>query len=318
MATPPVSRKLAVPLALALVYVFWGSTAPAMKIAVETIPAFAMVSIRFAIAGSILWLWCRYRNVARPTRREWGGAAVTAVILLVAGNAVFAWAVHYMPSGIGALFFALSPLWMAMIGFGLYRERLAPLGLFGLGLGLAGMLYLYLPSGGQNLPLVPALLGVFCSMAWALGSMLQRRLAASDVVQMSAMQMLVASVVLALAAWLAGERLSLAEFTPSALGALGYLIFFGSIVGFSAFLWLMNNVPTTLASTYSYVNPIVSLAIGVGFLHERFDWHLAVGATFIVAGVAAMMLAPRPTRSLTERATMAKARERDLRATDSR
>lgn len=296
--TPPAARKLAVPLALALVYVFWGSTAPAMKIAVESIPAFAMVAIRFAIAGSLLWWWCRFRGVALPAAREWRGAAVTGIILLVAGNAVFAWAVHYMPSGIGALFFALSPLWMALIGFGLYGERLAPLGMFGLALGLGGMLYLYSPTGGQNLPLVPALLGVFCSMAWALGSMLQRRLATSDVVQMSAMQMLVAAVVLAVLAVLGGERLSLAEFTPSALGALGYLIVFGSIVGFSAFLWLMNNVPTTLASTYSYVNPIVSLAIGIGLLHETFDWHLAIGAALIVAGVAAMMLATRPAIQL--------------------
>ncbi len=292
------------PLALALVYVFWGSTAPAMKIAVETIPAFAMVSIRFAIAGSILWFWCRYRNVALPRAREWGGAALTGVILLVLGNAVFAWVVHFIPSGIGALLFALAPLWMAMLGFGLYRERLAPLGVIGLALGLAGMLYLYSPSGGQNLPLVPALVGVFTSLAWALGSMLQRRLAASDVVQMSAMQMLVAAVVLAIVAWLGGERLSPAQFTPSALGALGYLIVFGSIIGFSAFLWLMNNVPTTLASTYAYVNPIVSLAIGVGLLHERFDRHLAFGATLIIAGVAAMMLAPRrPSRNVRAYAT---------------
>jgi drug/metabolite transporter (DMT)-like permease len=295
--SPRATGTLAVPLALALVYVFWGSTAPAMKIAVASIPAFAMVSLRFAIAGTILWCWCRYRRVALPSVREWSGAAVTGLILLVASNAVFAYAVHYMPSGVGALFFALAPLWMAVLGYALYRERLAPLGLFGLALGLAGMLYLYSPTGGQHLPLVPALLGVFCSMAWALGSMLQRRLAASDVVQMSAMQMLVAAAVLAPAAWLGGERLTVAEFTPSSLGALCYLILFGSIVGFSAFLWLMNNVPTTLASTYSYVNPIVSLAIGVGFLHEIFDWHLALGSTLIVAGVAAMMLAPRPTQA---------------------
>jgi drug/metabolite transporter (DMT)-like permease len=294
---PPATRKLAVPVALGLVYVLWGSTAPAMKIAVETIPAFAMVSLRFAAAGGLLWLWCRARQMPLPSAAEWGGAAVTGTILLVLGNAVFAWAVHYMPSGLGALFFALSPLWMAIFGFILYRERLAPLGAFGLGLGLAGMLYLYSPTGAQHLPLVPALLGVFCSVAWAFGSMLQRRFAGGDVVQTSAMQMLVASLVLAFAACAGGEHLSRAQFTPSALAALLYLIFFGSIIGFSAFLWVMNNVPTTLASTYSYVNPIVSLAIGVGLLHETFDWHLALGAASIVAGVAAMMLAPRPTRA---------------------
>jgi len=293
--SPPLARRsFAVPVALALVYVLWGSTAPAMKVAVETIPPFAMVALRFALAGSLLWSWCRWRRHELPSAREWRGAALTGVVLLVAGNAVFAWAVQYIPSGIGALFFALSPLWMAVIGFGFYGERLARLGAIGLGLGLVGMLYLYLPTGGQQLPLVPALLGVLCSIAWACGSLLQRRLAASDVVQISAMQMLVAALVLAVVAWAGGERLSLADFTPSALGALGYLILFGSIVGYSAFLWLMNNVPTTLASTYSYVNPVVSLAIGVALLHERFDWHLALGSSLILAGVAAMMCAPRP------------------------
>jgi drug/metabolite transporter (DMT)-like permease len=107
---------------------------------------------------------------------------------------------------------------------------------------------------------------------------------------MSAMQMLVAAAVLAIVALGFGERLAVDQFTPTALGGFLYLIFFGSIVGFSAFLWLMNNVPTTLASTYSYVNPLVSIAIGVLLLHEHFDWHFAIGAAIIVCGVAAMML----------------------------
>ena len=292
--SPPFERhRFAVPLALLLVYVLWGSTAPAMKIAVATIPPFAMVSIRFAIGGMLLWGWCRWRKRPLPTAGEWRGAALTGIVLLVLGNALFAWVVQYIPSGIGALFFALAPLWMAMIGFAWYGERLARLGAFGLALGLAGMLYLYSPTGRQDLPLVPALAGVISSLAWAFGSLLQRRLAASDVVQISALQMLVAACACAGIACFGGERISLAQFTPSALGALVYLILFGSVVGFSAFLWLMNNVPTTLASTYSYVNPVVSLAIGSLLLHERFDWHLATGSGLIVAGVAAMMLAPR-------------------------
>ena len=282
-----------VALALGVVYVLWGSTAPAIKIAVTTIPPFAMVAIRFAIAAALLWSWCRMRGVALPAASEWRGAAVTGIVLLVLGNGLFSWVVQFMPSGIGALLFALSPLWMACFGWALYRERLTPLAALGLALGLSGMLYLYSPTGGQGLALVPTLLGVFTSIAWAFGSMIQRRLASSDVVQMSAMQMLVAALVLAVTSVIAGERLRSEAFAPPALGALVYLVVFGSIVGFSAFLWLMNSVPTTLASTYSYANPIVSLAIGVGFLHERFDVHLAIGAAVIVLGVAVMMLAPR-------------------------
>ena len=280
----------AVAVALALVYVLWGSTAPAIRVAVATIPPFAMVAVRFGIAGTLLWTWSRFRKTPLPNAREWRGAALTGVALLVASNGVFAWIEQYVPSGLGSLFFALAPLWMAIFGFALYRERLTRVAACGLALGLAGMIYLYSPSGAQNLPLVPTALGVFTSVAWAFGGIVQRRLATSDLVQMSAMQMLVASGVLAIVAAASGEHLTGAQFTPPALGALAYLVVFGSIVGFSAFLWLMNHVPTTLASTYSYVNPIVSIAIGVGLLHERFDVHYAIGAAIIIAGVAAMVI----------------------------
>ncbi|MDQ2908475.1 MAG: EamA family transporter [Candidatus Eremiobacteraeota bacterium] len=278
-------------------YVLWGSTSPAIKVAVASLPPFAMVALRFATAGTILWLWSRLRRVALPSAAEWRGAALTGTVLLVASNGVFSWTLRYVPAGIGALFFAIAPLWMAVFGFFLYRERLAPLAALGLGIGLCGMIFLYSPSGAQHLPLLPTVVGFVCSLAWAFGSMIQRKLAASDVVQMSAMQMLVAALVLALLAAATGEHLTLAQFTPSASAALAYLIVFGSIVGFSAFLWLMNHVQTTLASTYSYVNPVVSIALGVGVLHERFSWQLAAGAAVIVGGVAVMMLAPRPSRA---------------------
>jgi len=275
------------------VYVLWGSTSPAIKVAVASIPAFAMVALRFVAAGTILWTWCRLRRVALPSAAEWRGAALTGIMLLVASNGVFSWTLRFIPAGVGALFFALAPLWMAAFGFLLYRERLAPVAALGLVIGLGGMVYLYSPSGAQHLPLLPTVLGVVGSVAWAFGSMIQRRLAGSDVVQMSAMQMLVAALVLALLSVVSGERLALRDFTPPALGALLYLILFGSIVGFSAFLWLMNNVPTTLASTYSYVNPVVSIVLGVTLLHERFSWQLGTGAAVIIVGVGVMMLAPR-------------------------
>ncbi len=242
-----------------------------------------------------MWIWCRARRTRLPTLAEVRGAALTGVILLVFGNALFAWTLQYLPSGIGALFFGLSPLWMALFGFALYRERLSPVAAFGLALGLAGMIYLYSPSGAQHLPLVPTLVGVLTSITWAFGSMIQRRFRAADVVQMSALQMLIAGALLVCVALVSGAPLTRAEFTPAATGALAYLIVFGSIVGFSAYLWLMNNVPTTLGSTYSYVNPVVSLAIGIGLLHERFSWPLAVGSATIVAGVAIMLAAPLVT-----------------------
>jgi drug/metabolite transporter (DMT)-like permease len=293
--SPTAPRPLPTALALAAVYLLWGSTSPAIKIGVASLHPAWFIGLRFVIAGGLLWIWCRARRTPLPTFGQLRGAALTGVILLVFGNALFAWTLQYLPSGIGALFFGLSPLWMALFGFLLYGERLAPVAAFGLALGLGGMIYLYSPSGAQHLPLVPTVVGVITSITWAFGSMIQRRFRDGDVVQTSALQMLIAGGLLVCVALLAGVPLSRADLTPAATGALAYLIVFGSIVGFSAYLWLMNNVPTTLGSTYSYVNPVVSLAIGIGLLHEPFSWPLAAGGATIVAGVAIMLAAPLVT-----------------------
>ncbi len=292
-AVSPVPRSLVVAIVLVIVYVVWGSTAPAMRVVVATLPPWWMGAIRFFTAGAILWLYCRARGMPLPGRDEWIGATITGGILLVGGNGLFAWTLQYLPSGIGALSFALAPLWMAILGYFMYGERLSPLAIVGLAIGLGGMIFLYSPSGMQNLPTLPTCLALLASFAWGFGSMIQRRFTTADVVQFSSMQMLCASPILALMALFFGRPLALAQFTPAANIALLALIFLGSIVGFSAFVWLVRNVPTTLASTYSYVNPIVSLALGIGFLHEEFSLNLAIGSGVILLGVALMIAAPK-------------------------
>lgn len=279
---------------LIAVYVLWGSTAPAIRVAVATLPPFEMAGIRFLIAGGLLWAFVRWRGVLLPTPREWGGAAMAGITLLALGNGVFAWSLQYLPSSVGALFFSLSPFFMALFAFVLYRERLSVLGAFGLTLGFAGLVYLVAPSGASSLPLAPTVAGVFSALAWGLGSMLQRRYAARDLVQSSAMQMLAASGTLLALGVLTGERITVPAMTPHALMAVGYLIGFGSIVGYSCYLWLMRNVSTTLASTYAYVNPIVAIALAVTLLHEPLTPRIVVSGIVIVCGVALMMLAPKP------------------------
>ena len=259
-----------------------------MKVGVASLPPFAMVAMRFTVAGSVLWLWCRARKSPLPTLVQWRDAAITGTLLLVMSNAVFAWTLQYLPSGIDALVFALTPLWMTLLGAYFYGERIAKIAALGLVLGLVGMLYLYLPSGGQHLPAWPTIVALTCSLSWAIGSLVQRRLRGADVVQVSAMQMFVAAAGLALTSLCLGEHLVASDFTLPAIGALGYLIVFGSLVGFSAYLWLLNNVSASLASTNAYVNPVVAIAIGIGLLHERASVPLFIGAAAIVAGVALM------------------------------
>ena len=276
------------------VYILWGSTAPAIKIAVQSIPPFDMAALRFLIAGGILWCWVRLRREPLPTVRDWRGAAITGTTLLTFGNGAFAWCLQYMPSGVGSLFFALTPIWNALIGLLFYRERLSPAAIAGIVLGFGGMAYLVSPSGAEGLALPIVALAAASSVMWSVGSMIQRRYPATHFLQMSSMQMLVGFVELSVLGALSGERLSLAEFTPAATAALAFLIVFGSIVGFSAFIWLTRNVETVLASTYSYVNPIVAIVISVLLLHEPLTWHTLLGATLILAGVALMIrLAPR-------------------------
>ncbi|MGH7755541.1 MAG: EamA family transporter [Vulcanimicrobiaceae bacterium] len=291
-------RVVILTLALLAVYIFWGSTAAAMRVAVATIPPFALAAIRFIVAGAMLWTYARLRGVPLPPAREWRDAAIAGALLLVLGNAAFAWVLQYLPSSLGALVFSLSPLWMAVLAATFDRERIAPVGIVGLLLGLIGMAYLLAPSSASHLPLVPVLVGVASSVFWAIGSLVQRRFPSVDTIQTSGMQMFVGGIMLSVIAPLAGEHLGAVEFTPTALGALGFLIVFGSLLGYSSYVWLFRNVGTTLASTYAYVNPIVAIAIGGLLLHETLTARTLVGAAVIIAGVG-LMIAAAPAKKAT-------------------
>ncbi|MEO6990507.1 MAG: EamA family transporter, partial [Candidatus Baltobacteraceae bacterium] len=203
------------------------------------------------------------------------------------------WCLQTIPSGIGSLFFSLAPLWMAIFAAVLFGERLTLPAALGLALGFGGMAYLIAPHGAVHFPFWPTALGVFSSVAWAFGSVLQRRFAFVDLLQASAMQMLVAAVVLAAVAIATGERVSAASFSPATLGALAFLVICGSVIGYSCYLYVMREAATTLASTYAYVNPVVALAIGSLLLHEALTTRTLLGAIVIVAGVALMIASPK-------------------------
>jgi drug/metabolite transporter (DMT)-like permease len=280
---------------LAAVYVFWGATAPAMRFLVETLPPWTVAALRFFCAGAILWTYARFRGVPMPTRHDWYGATVTGTLQFPLGNAIFMWSLQYIPSGVGALVFSLSPLWMVLIEFLFLGRKLARQAAAGLVLGFAGMFVLVWPSSALGVihwPLVPTLLCIWSSLAWAAGSVAQRRFGGTDLVQASAMQMLVASVIVEAMALAAGERPSLAAVTPATVGAFAFLVILGSVVGYSCFLWVMRHLPTAIASTYSYVNPLVAILIGVALLHETFTARIAIAAGVILAGVALMLSAP--------------------------
>jgi drug/metabolite transporter (DMT)-like permease len=284
--------------AITAVWLLWGSTYAAMRYAVGTMPPFAMASVRFTIAGAILFAICLVRGRARPTRRDLVRAVVTGATLLLFGNGMTAWTVQYLPSGVNALLLSVAPIWMALIAFVWGGERPTRLSLAGMLLGLAGIALLVRPSAASPLPLWPVTVSIFAGVAWSFGSIYQRRMGRSDdVVLGTALQMLAGGLLLGLEAALTGQWSALHIHAVSAASwcALGWLIVFGGVIAYSAYLYTMHAASTALASTYAYVNPIVAVALGFVLFGERLTPIEMVASAIIVTGVALMMLPPRAT-----------------------
>ena len=294
---PRVNVRVAV--AVAAVWVVWGSTFAAMRFAVGTIPPFAMAGTRFTLAGAILLAVCALRGRARVARADLVRALVTGTTLLLLGNGMTAWTVQFLPTGINSLLLSVSPIWMALIAFVWNGERPTRIGVVGMLVGLAGLGLLVLrPTSASAIPLWPALLAVLASVSWSFGSIYQRRTARGDLLLSTALQMLAGGLLLMLEAALTGEWRS---FDPHAISALSlggfvYLVLFGSLIAYSAFLYTMQNASTALASTYAYVNPVVAVILGFVLFGERLTPLEAVASAVIVVGVALMMLPARAPR----------------------
>jgi drug/metabolite transporter (DMT)-like permease len=289
-----ISPRVKIVLAFALVYVFWGSTYLGIRIAVERIPPVLMAGVRFAIAGPIMLAFCATtgRRV-RVTRAELVRLAAVGILLLSFSNAVLAWAELHVPTGLAALIVAVVPIWFLLIEAYMIRagERVTARGLVGVALGLSGMIILLWPRltathalGWWELAAAASLLG--SSFTWALGSVLARhwRLAVDPLVG-SGWQMTVAgtvNVVVGLALGQAGR----ARWEPAGLGAVLYLVVFGSWVGYSAYVWLLRHVPTAKVSTYAYVNPVIAVFLGWLVLGEPVDRFILAGTVIIVPAVA--------------------------------
>jgi len=282
--------------AVGAVWLLWGSTFAGMRFAVRTIPPFAMTSLRFTIAGLILYAVCALRGKARITRDDLVRAVVTGTTLLLLGNGTTAWTVQFLPTGLNSLLLSLTPVWMAIIAFLWGGERPSRIAVGGMLLGFAGLGLLLQPKATGGIPLVPAAVAVLASISWAFGSIYQRRVGKSgSLVLATALQMLVGGLLLALEAALFGQWQSFEVRAVSAasIGGLTWLVVFGSLFAYSAYLYTMHSASTALASTYAYVNPVVAVAIGMVLFHERFTPLEAVAGTVILAGVALMLLPPR-------------------------
>jgi drug/metabolite transporter (DMT)-like permease len=274
----------AVAVALATVYVVWGSTYLAIRITDRTMPPMLMSSVRFLVAGVALYAFAS-RGRARPTLREWRAAAIVGGALLLIGNGGVAWAVTRLDSGLAALIVAIIPLWVAVLDRAVFGRRLSLPAIVGLVVGFAGVALLVRPGGGVDVVAALALVGT--TGAWAAGSLYARGapLPQSPLLAAS-MQMLCASVLLGVAGVAFGEpaRVHADAFSAKPVAAWLYLVLVGSLVAFSAYAWLLKNVKIGVVSTYAFVNPVVAVGLGALFLGEQITAStLLAGASIIVA-----------------------------------
>jgi len=285
-----------VAIALATVYVVWGSTYLAMRITDRSMPPLLMSSARFLIAGALLYAVTARGK--RPSWREWRAAAIVGGLLLAIGNAGVAWAETRLPSGLAALIVAIIPLYVALFDWAVFGRRLAAPAVIGLVIGFAGVALIVRPGGTAHAGVALALLGT--TSAWAAGSLYARGapLPKSPLVSAS-MQMLCAGVLLAVAGALGGEVSDVhrAAFGAKPLLAVAYLIVFGSLAAFSSYAWLLKNVRISVVATYAFVNPVVAVVLGALFLSEAITLTtLIAGASIVIAVVLIVLAKPRAVR----------------------
>jgi drug/metabolite transporter (DMT)-like permease len=284
-------------LALGTVYIVWGSTYLGIKYAIDTIPPFLMGSLRFLVAGGVLYLLAIRSGDTRGDRvgtPQWMAALLIGGALLVGGNGGVILAEQYAPTGVVALLVATAPLWMAIIDRVVFGRRLPLLVIVGLLIGFGGVAFLVGSPGAGHINLFGAALALAAPVCWASGSVFTRHVKLPKRPLVAAgMEMLWAGLVFAIASVVTGElgRLQWQHVSTTSIVALLYLIVLGSLLGFSAYVWLLRSAPLSLVSTYAYVNPVVAVILGGIFLGEAISARLVIAGGIIVLAVALIVVA---------------------------
>ena len=286
-------QSFKVALAFGLVYVLWGSTYLAMRVAVDDMPPFVIGAGRYLISGPLMLAACALTGrKIKITLRDLGRLLAVAFLLLTIGNMGVLWSEKYVSSGLAALVVAIVPIWVVAIETWVLRPaRMKVQGLLGLALGIVGLLVLLWPrlTSGTHLGRLELLgVGILCvaSMGWAAGSVISGRANLSiDVFTSAAWQMTLGGVINATIALAIGEFHNV-HVTAHAAEAIAYLVVCGSWIGFTAYIWLLEHVPTPKVATYAYVNPIVAVFLGWLILSEKVDVFMLVGTVIIIASVA--------------------------------
>lgn len=277
-------------LAFAVIYVGWGSTFLAVRVAVTSFPPFFVGAFRNLVAGAVLVGTGLALGAGWPTGAALGRALLVGCLMFVANHGGISWASTRNPSGITALLVATIPLWIVVIEWGRGRSgRISPRTTWGLGLGFLGSVLLFWPSAGApRLDPLASLVTAGAAASWAAGTLAARRAAVSQSATLATgLPMVLGGTVLAVIALAAGEWTALraATIPAPAILALVYLVVLGSLVGFSAYLFLLRTIPASRVATYAYVNPVVALALGAWLGGETVGLGTLVAAGISLAGV---------------------------------
>jgi drug/metabolite transporter (DMT)-like permease len=287
---PNASRSSLLLACLAIVYVVWGSTYLAIHFVVAGLPPLASSALRNLCAGPLLLAFLKWRGVPWPAPRQWRNGALVGFMMMGLGNGAVCLAETRVPSGLAALIIAGTPVFAILFAWGLFGVRPRLLEWLGIGLGLAGMGLLNLDLHAAASPVFIAVLFVGAA-SWAAATVLQPRLDLPRGPMSAAVQMLGGGASLVVMAALHGERLDVVAVPLSAWLALGYLVVFGSLVAYTAFVYVIGHSRPALATSYAYVNPVVAVALGVLFAGETVSAPMLAGMAVILAGVGLVVLA---------------------------
>jgi drug/metabolite transporter (DMT)-like permease len=281
---------LLVIVALSCTYFIWGSTYLAIKYAIESFPPFAMVGIRFTVAGSLLYVTLRAMGHAAPTLRQWRGAAWVGLLLPVLGNGTVTHVQLHVSSSVAALAIATAPIWMAIFS-SLWGHTISRREWLGIGIGLVGILLLNTRGSLQGDWLSAGLL-MFAAASWSLGSVWSKHLPMPQGLMGAASQMLCGGLIAILFSVAFGEQWPM-QVTARSWGAIAFLIVLGSIITFSAYHWLLHHVRPLVASSNTFVNPIVAFVVGVSFANEQIHLMEYLALAVILVGVFLVLTATK-------------------------
>lgn len=279
------------------VYLIWGSTYFAIRVAVAIVPPFFAAGTRFLLAGLLLLAYVVWARNLMPSLREWRNLAISAAILFVPSYGGLFWAEKTIPSGIASAMVATIPVWMALMEVFFLRQmrlRWQLVASFICGIGGVSILTLRGVGGGSN-SLLPYLVVMVSQITWSIGTLLTKnmQLPASKPLVAGA-QMAFGGVFLLLISTAAGELQPFPNVTREAAIAILYLTIAGSVIAFTAYVWLLDHLPATTVSSYAYVNPVVAIALGYWLGHEVLDWRVFLGTALVLVGVA-LILNTKPT-----------------------